>query len=180
MSKRWPASAKPNGLPRPIMELMHSRYVDGIVIRPLQDGDTATVQAVFARLGDRSRRRRFGAAKPRLSEPELALLARVDRAHHVLVAYIDGDERPAGIARLVRQGRVAEVAFEVADECQGRGIGTALAATLAGDARAAGIDEFHATVAGDNPRAVSLISRCTRGLRETWLGGELELVAALD
>jgi ribosomal protein S18 acetylase RimI-like enzyme len=158
---------------------MHSRYVDRIVIRPLRSGDTATVKAMFARLGAGSRRQRFGGAKRELSEEELALLARVDGERHVLVAYVDDDPRPAGLARLVRQGSTAEVAFEVADECQGRGIGTALARMLAGDARAAGIVELHATVAGDNPRAISLLSRCARGLRGTWRGGERELVAAL-
>jgi ribosomal protein S18 acetylase RimI-like enzyme len=159
---------------------MHSRYLNGVVIRPLRDGDTETVNAVFARLGDGSRRRRFGGAKRHLSKAELGVLARVDGDHHVLVAYVEDDRRPAGIARLVRQGQTAEVAFEVADECQGRGIGTALVRALAGDARAAGIVEFQATVAGDNPRAISLLSRCTRGLRGTWLGGERKLVAALD
>ena len=159
---------------------MHSRHLDGIVIRPLRDGDTATVEAVFGRLGDESRRRRFGGTKPRLSESELALLARVDREHHVLVAYLEGDRRPAAIGRLVRQGHSAEVAFEVADECQGRGIGTALARSLAADARAAGISELRATVAAGNRRAMSLLSRTTRRLRTGWLGGECELVAALD
>jgi GNAT superfamily N-acetyltransferase len=160
---------------------MHSRYIDGFVIRPLRDGDAETVLAVFARLGERSRRQRFAGAKPRLPEAELAALARVDRLHHVLVAYVDGDPRPAALARLVRQGEAAEVAFEVADELQGRGIGTALAEALAADARAAGIVEFHATVAGDNRRVISILSRCTRGLRAAWRGGgQLELVAALD
>jgi ribosomal protein S18 acetylase RimI-like enzyme len=158
---------------------MHSRFVDGFVIRPLRDGDTGTVEAVFARLGADSRRRRFNGAKPRLSEPELALLARVDGTHHVLVAYVEGDPRPAGIARLVRRGESAEVAFEVADDVQGRGIGTALTCALADDARAAGIVEFRATVAGDNQRAVSTLSRCTRRLNATWWGGERRVVAAL-
>ena len=158
---------------------MHSRYLGGIVIRPLRDGDTATVEAVFARLGTESRRRRFNGAKPRLSESELSLLARVDGLNHVLVAYLDGDPLPVGLARLVRDGASAEVAFEVADDLQGRGIGTALTCALADDARAAGIVEFRATVGGDNQRAVSLLSRCTRSLRGTWLGGERRLVAAL-
>jgi len=159
---------------------MHSRYVDGNVIRPLRDGDTATVTTMFARLGARSRRRRFLVVKNALSDAEVMELARVDRDHHVLVAYVGGDHRPAGIARLVRQGDAAEVAFEVADECQGRGIGTALARALAADARAAGIVEFRATVAGDNPQAVSILARCTRRLWTRWLGGTRELVAALD
>jgi len=159
---------------------MQSRYVDGIVVRPLRAGDEETVLAVFDRLGPESRRRRFGGAKPCLSAAELTLLARVDSEHHVLVAYADGDPRPAGLGRLVRDGPAAEVAFEVADAQHGRGIGTALAQALAADARAAGIAELHATVAWDNPRAMSLLARMSRRLRATWLGAERRVVAALE
>jgi GNAT superfamily N-acetyltransferase len=159
---------------------MHSRHVDGIVIRPLRNGETATVLDVFERLGAVSRRRRFGGVKPELPAAELVQLARVDATHHVLVAYADGDRRPAGIARLVRDGATAEVAFEVVDEHHGRGIGSALASALASDARAAGIAELHATVAGDNAPAVSLLARVSRRLRATWLGGERRVVAAID
>jgi ribosomal protein S18 acetylase RimI-like enzyme len=159
---------------------MHSRYANGVVIRPLKDGDAATVLAVFERLGADSRRRRYGGTKTQLSQPELALLSRVDGAHHVLVAFVEGDPRPAGLARLVRDGDAAEVAFEVADEQHGRGIGTALADALAADARAAGIAEFRATVAGDNGRAMSLLARTSHRLRATWLGGERSVVAALE
>jgi len=162
------------------MRAMYSRYQDGVTIRILHDGDTDTVAAVFARLGDESRRARFGGAKPRLSGAELAHLARVDGDHHVLVAYVDGDGRPAGIGRFVRVGNAAEVAFEVADELQGTGIGTALARMLAGDARAAGVVEFHATVTGRPQPVRSLFQRSTRRLRATWNGGECPLVAALD
>jgi GNAT superfamily N-acetyltransferase len=160
---------------------MRSRYLGGVTIRPLRNGDTSTVEAVFLRLSDESRRRRFGGAKPRLSTSDLALLARVDGDHHVLVAYAHGDPLPAGVARFVRRGRTAEVAFEVADEYQRRGIGSALAEALTDDARAAGILEFHATVTGDNQPVITLLSRATCKLRETWLGGgERKLVAALS
>jgi L-amino acid N-acyltransferase YncA len=159
---------------------MQSRYVDGVVVRPLRGGDEETVLAVFDRLGPDSRRRRFGGAKAHLSAAELRLLARVDAEHHVLVAYADGDPQPAGLARLVRAGTAAEVAFEVADVQHGRGIGTALAQTLAADARAAGISELHATVACDNARAMSLLARVSRRLRATWLGAERRVVAALE
>jgi len=159
---------------------MHARYHDGVVIRLLRNGDVAAVREVFERLGARSRRARFGAAKPLLSDAEALELARVDRTHHVLVAYVDGDPRPAGMARLVRDGSAAEVAFEVADDLQGRGIGTALAGALAADARAAGIRELRATIPPDNPRALSLVARCARALRTTWARGEVDVVAALD
>jgi ribosomal protein S18 acetylase RimI-like enzyme len=158
---------------------MHTRYVAGLTIRPLRGGDTETVAAVFARLGSRSRERRFCGAKPRLTERELAALARVDGEHHVLVAWVDGDPEPAALARLVRDGRTAEIAFEVADDHQGRGIGSTLVRELAADARAAGIETLVATVCGDNPRAVSLVRRLGVSLETRWRGGERELVAAL-
>jgi GNAT superfamily N-acetyltransferase len=158
---------------------MHSRYADRITVRPLRDGDTATVQALFDRLGPRSRARRFGGARPRLSEPDLRMLARVDATHHALVAYVDGDPLPAGLAQLVRSGDAAEVACAVADAHQRRGVGTALARELAADARAAGIVRLEATVQGDNPPAVSLLARCSRQLDVRWQGGERAFVLAL-
>jgi len=159
---------------------MQTRYVDGVTIRLLRDGDTDTVAALFDRLGSTSRERRFCGAKPRLSDGELALLARVDGDHHVLVGYLDGDPQPAGIARLVRDGAAAEVAFEVADEYQGRGVGSILARELAADARAAGIRQLVATVCGDNDRMVSLLKRVGESLHVSWRGGERELVASLE
>jgi protein lysine acetyltransferase len=160
--------------------LMQSRHVDGLTIRLLRNGDSATVASLFERLGSRSRERRFCGAKPQLSDHELEVLARVDYTHHVLVGYVDGDPEPVGIARLVRDGRSAEVAFEVADAYQGRGIGTILTRELAADARAAGITELQATVCGDNPPAMSLLSRVAQSLQVRWRGGERELVARLE
>ena len=158
---------------------MQTRYVNGLTIRPLRNGDTETVASVFESLGSRSREKRFCGAKPRLSDHELAALAQVDADHHVLVGYVDGDPQPAGMARLVRDGAAAEVAFEVADAHQGRGIGSHLANALAADARAAGIRELVATVCGDNPSIVSLLKRLG-DLRVQWSGRERELTVGLE
>ena len=180
MSRRWPGTGKFEGRSFVDHPHLHARYVDGITIRPLRDGDTDTVATLFARLGSRSRERRFCGAKPRLGEAELAALSRVDAEHHVLVAYVERDPRPAGIARLVSDGRSAEIAFEVADEHQGRGIGSVLARELAADARAAGITELVATVCGDNAAVVSLLRRVAGSLHVTWQGGEREFVLGLE
>jgi GNAT superfamily N-acetyltransferase len=158
---------------------MHTRYVEGVTIRPLWDGDTLTVAAVFERLGPRSRERRFCGAKPRILDTEFDALARVDADHHVLVAYVDGDVKPVGMARLVRVGDAAEIAFEVADAYQGKGVGSTLAHVLASDARAAGITRLVATVCGDNPPVVSLLRRIACSLHVTWQGGEREFVVGL-
>ncbi len=141
---------------------MHSCFVAGLTIRPLRNGDAETVAAWFARLGEESRRRRFGGAKPRLADAELSTLARVDGFRHVFVAYVAGDALPAGIAHLVREEASGEIAVAVADAWQGHGIGRALMNEMAAVARAAGIRELRATVAGDNRPAVSLLARLAR------------------
>ena len=158
---------------------MWARSVNGLTIRPLRNGDTDTVCALFARLGDRSRGRRFCGAKPRLSDSELAALARIDHVRHALVGYVAGDSDPAAIARLVRDGTRAEVAFAVADVYQGRGIGSTLGRELAADARAAGIRELVATVCGDNARIVSLLKRLGPSVEMSWSGREREFVVGL-
>jgi ribosomal protein S18 acetylase RimI-like enzyme len=161
------------------MVCMHTRFVDGLTIRPLRNGDVTTVSALMARLGERSRAQRFGGAKPRLSVRELDALARVDGTHHVLVAYTPGDGEPAGIAWLVRAEGEAEVACAVADEHQGRGIGTLLARELAAEARASGVTHLHATVRGDNDGALSLLARCAGAIDVRFAGGERDVLVAL-
>ena len=159
---------------------MHARFVNGLTIRPLRAGDTETVSALFARLGQSSRERRFCGAKPRLSDLELANLARVDRDHHVLVGFLDGDSAPVGIARLVRDGTSAEIAIAVADNVQSRGVGSTLASVLADDARAAGITQLVATVCGNNPRVVALLKRLGNSVNVSWQGREREFVVGLE
>jgi L-amino acid N-acyltransferase YncA len=136
---------------------MHSELIEGITIRPLRNGETDAIQTVFDRLGPRSRVSRFGGTKNALTAHDLEQLARVDRDHHVLVALLECE--PIGIARLVRDGASAEVAVEVADEWQGRRVGTLLMTRLAEDARAAGIERLHAFVAYDNSRSRALMHR---------------------
>jgi ribosomal protein S18 acetylase RimI-like enzyme len=161
---------------------MHTRVVKAkrgpeLLVRPLRHGDTATVQAVFDRLGEDSRRARFNGSKPRLGEQELCRLAVVDATHHVLVAYVHADPEPVGIARLARSGAGAEIAFEVADTYQGRGIGSALTQELVADACAAGIVEVTALVRSDNRAAFAVLSRVL-GQFELRLEGPEMLVRA--
>jgi ribosomal protein S18 acetylase RimI-like enzyme len=150
-----------------------------ILVRPLRRGDTATVQAVFERLGEASRRARFNGAKPRLGEKELRWLAAVGAAHHALVAFVDGDPAPVAIARLVRFGGSGEIAFEVADAYQGLGIGSALTRELVADARAAGVREVTALVRDDNPAALAVLRRVLGRLEVRFDGPEIFVRALL-
>jgi len=149
-----------------------------ILVRPLLPGDTATVQAVFERLGAASRRARFNGAKHRLGEKELRWLAAVGASHHALVAYVEGDPAPVAIARFVRFGGGGEIAFEVADAYQGLGIGSALTRELVADVCAAGVVEITALVRSDNPAALAVL-RCALGRLELRIDGSETFVRAL-
>jgi ribosomal protein S18 acetylase RimI-like enzyme len=163
---------------------MHTRIIQlkrgpALLVRPLRRGDARTVMAVFERLGDESRRTRFNGPKPCLRMSELRQLAAIDANHHALVAYVEGDPQPIAIARLVRDGGSAEIAFAVADAYQHRGIGSALAGELVADARAAGITEITALASSDNPAAVALLRRIAQ-VRDIKLEGpELSIRAAI-
>jgi ribosomal protein S18 acetylase RimI-like enzyme len=155
------------------------RHGPTLLVRPLERGDTATVSAVFERLGEQSRRARFNGPKPCLTPSELEQLAAVDSSHHALVAYVEGDPQPIAIARLARNGSSAEIAFAVADSHQHRGIGSALAAELIADARAAGITEITALASSDNPAALALLRRTADVVDVRLEGPELSIRAAI-
>jgi len=147
---------------------MHTRAIHNkklgklVTVRPLANGDTRTVTALFDRLSDASRASRFHAAKPRLTDREAAILAEVGPNSHVLVAHVGTDPLPAGLARLARDRSdpgTAEIAFEVADCYQRAGIGSLLVDMLLADARAAGIRRVDALVAISNRPARDLLHR---------------------
>jgi ribosomal protein S18 acetylase RimI-like enzyme len=148
-------------------------------VERLRNGDARTVMGVFERLSERSRRARFNGAKPCLSFGELRQLAAVDRKRYALVAYVDGDPQPVAIARFVRDGASAEIAFAVADEYQRRGIGSFVAERLVADARAAGITEIVALVASSNRAAVGLLRRVLDAIEIRFEDGEFSIRAAI-
>jgi GNAT superfamily N-acetyltransferase len=152
---------------------MNAEVIRGITVRALRGGETEVVQAVFDRLGPRSRLLRFGGAKNVLLPGELEQLARVDGDHHVLVAWLAGE--PVGIARLVRDGVAADVAFAVVDDLQGNGVGTVLSQRLAEDARAAGIETLRATISAENDASLALLKRMTTELSVQRAAGQLEV-----
>jgi RimJ/RimL family protein N-acetyltransferase/predicted CoA-binding protein len=125
----------------------------GIVqIRPIRSDDVDGLIAFFARLGPQSRYFRFFRVKDTLERHEAEYFTNIDyRQRMALVAIADG--------RIVAVGRydvlpddpaVAEVAFAVADEYQGRGIGSELLSLLTVHARRTGIGGFRAFVLADN------------------------------
>ncbi len=160
--------------------LIKPRHGPTLLVRPLERGDVATVLAVFERLGDESRRAHFNGPKPCLTRAEFEQFAAVGPSQHALVAYVEGDPQPVAIAQLARNDHAsAEIAFAVADSHQHRGIGSALAAELIADARAAGITEITALASSDNPAILALLRRSADVLDVHFEGPELSIRAAI-
>jgi RimJ/RimL family protein N-acetyltransferase len=150
-----------------------------VVAEPLSHGDVRTVLSIFTAMSERSRRLRFNGPKPWLTRGELRQLSTVDHQRQALVAYLENDRQPIGIARLVRNGDTAEIAFAVVDEHQRRGVGTALVSALLADARAAGITEVTALVSAGNAAALALLRRVLNALSVRHEGTDLSVRAAL-
>jgi GNAT superfamily N-acetyltransferase len=125
-----------------------------VVVRPVSSTDILLLADGFARLSEQSRRMRFLGNKEELSAAELRYYADVDhRDHEALIALDPGSGRGAGVARYVRDAgdpQAAEIALTVADDWQGRGLGTELLARLSYRARQEGICRFTGVVSDDN------------------------------
>lgn len=137
-------------------------------LRDLRPGERATVQAVFDGLSPASRERRFHGPRPTLSPAMLtALSAADDRDHVVLVAELGWGprRRPVGLARLVRTGPdSAELAVEVVDAAQGRGVGRRLVEATRARAMALGYRVVEADVLEDNAAMLHLLREVYAGI----------------
>jgi GNAT superfamily N-acetyltransferase len=131
-------------------------------IRPLEDGETGPVLAVFDGLHARSRELRFMSPKFRLTPTDLCQLTHVDGRDRVALVAELPDGRPVGIARFVRDPRdasAADVAVAVVDGWQRRGIGALLAKALAERARGAAVCRFTVMMLRENEGAARLMRR---------------------
>jgi RimJ/RimL family protein N-acetyltransferase len=156
---------------------------EAVAFRPLDRGERTAVLNVFHGLSERSRRQRFHGAKPRLSEREVDELVDVGCCgRHAVVAYERESGRAIGIARFVVDSHelaVAEVAYEVVDEWQGRGVGRGLAVELPRRANAEGVSRLRGLVDPANPPALGLLEHIGQVVERVYDGGALEVVVAL-
>lgn len=158
------------------------RLRDGMTIRirAIRADDRERLHENFAGLSQQSVYYRFMGFKRDLSPEELTRLTELDFKDHVgLVATIMGDGRELIIAvgRYVRgaEPRRAEIALAVLDDYQSHGIGRLLIEHLNYVARAGGITEFEANVAGDNVRALELFASIGLKVRRTLDSGIVHL-----
>jgi RimJ/RimL family protein N-acetyltransferase len=160
------------------------RLPDGapVVIRPIRPDDKGMLSEGLRRLSPQSAQRRFLTPKRSFSRAELRYLTEVDGRDHVaLVAEgpcpADPTRRLIAVARFVRledDSQAAEVAVTVADDWQGRGLGSLLAKHLAHSARNRDIRRFTATMASENVPAHRLMAKLTAHLEQHHVGGGVD------
>ncbi len=138
----------PVALPAP--REYHLRDGTPVFVRPIASYDKDRLRAGFHRLSPASRYQRFLAAMRDLSDAQLRQLTEIDYHDHMAWVALDPAQpgQPGvGVARYIRVANhpdTAEVAVTVADEWQGRGLGTLLLGLLSEWARAHGVTTFRA------------------------------------
>lgn len=162
-----PAGAA-DAVPYPAGDASDATLKDGtrVLLRPIRRDEGPRLLELYDRLSPESLYFRFFAV-PDKDHAKADYLAHVDYVNrYALVAEIGG--AIAGVARWERNmadpGR-AEVAFTVADELQGRGLGSLLFRRLATLARGHGIAAFDAEVLPSNEKMLRVFERS--GLPQT-------------
>src|SRR3954447_12197729 len=167
------------------MTLRPSPAVPELLLRRITPEDKDALVAGLGRLSDRSVYQRFLSPKPRLSSSELRYLTEVDFVdHYALVAVLaQAPDVVVGVGRWGRSAEApgdAEIAIVIADDLQGRGVGTALGRALADAATQRGITRFTATMLPSNRAAHRLFARLSHQLEtRRHAGGVDELSAPL-
>ena len=152
-----------------------------VQMRPIRASDAPALVALHGRLSEESVYLRYFSPHSRLSAREIERATSVDHRDREALVALDGDQL-IGVASYERQpgSDSAEVAFEVEDAHQGRGIGTLLFESLAASARAAGIRRFFAQVLPQNRRMLQLFRDVGLEERTRFEGGVVDVELALS
>ncbi|TKV28186.1 GNAT family N-acetyltransferase [Arthrobacter sp. NamB2] len=128
-------------------------------LRPISPADADAVQAFHVRQSQNSIYLRFFTYKAKLSAKELKRFTEVDHRDRVAFVITRGTDI-IGIGRYDRldDPLEAEVAFNVSDHHQGRGVGSILLEHLAVAARENGIRRFSAEVLPENRKMITVFA----------------------
>jgi len=154
-------------------------------VRPIRPDDSEAVADFHSRQSEESRYFRFFNPMPRLSRRDLARFTQVDHVDRVALVATVGEDI-VGIARFdaapVRPGRprAAEVAFNISDNHQGRGLGSVLLEHLAAAARERGIRKFTADVLPTNAKMIGVFREAGFEVRQGYSDGVLEVSFDID
>ena len=160
----------------------------GVVrLRPIRPSDADQLVKLHAGLSPRTRYLRYFSAYPRIPQRDLHKFTHMD--HHDRVGLlVELNDDVIAVGRYERTVPTdgedappeAEVAFVVADEHQGRGIGSVLLEHLAAAGRESGIERFHAVVLAENTAMLRVFRDAGYEVARHMDLGEVTLEFAID
>jgi RimJ/RimL family protein N-acetyltransferase len=163
-----------------VTEPQETQLRDGstAVVRPIAPTDVAAWRNFYSRLSERSVYRRFFGQHPYPSDAEVEYFVTVDGSERMAFV-VERDGAILGIGRYDLIGTLgAEVAFAVADDDQGKGVGTVLLNSLIEHAAQQGIHRFLAATLAENTAALNVFRRAGFTVESTTRAGETRV--ALD
>jgi len=133
-------------------------------VRPVRLTDEEPLRDLFYRLSDDSTYRRFMFCKRRHPHQEMQDLVQVDYEQSMALVACDAADERHEIVAMARYDvdpatRLADIAFVVRDEWQGRGLGTLLMQRMAAIARSHGLSGFTADVLVTNRPMLSVFQK---------------------
>ncbi|MFC6713586.1 GNAT family N-acetyltransferase [Branchiibius cervicis] len=151
---------------------------DGSVaqVRPIKPSDGDALRAFHDAQSPESTYLRFFAPMKHLSDKDVHRFTHVDYVNRVALVLRSGD-RLVGVGRFDRfdDGRKAEVAFNVADSFQGRGVGSVLLEHLAAIGLELGVEEFVADVLPQNIKMLSVFTEAGYAVKRAFEDGVVAL-----
>jgi acyl-CoA synthetase (NDP forming)/RimJ/RimL family protein N-acetyltransferase len=149
-------------------------------LRPITPADADALQRFHMAQSPESIYLRFFAPYPRLTEADLHRFTNVDHVDRVALVATVGDDIIA-VGRYDRtDARTAEVAFNVSDAHQGRGLGSGLLEHLSAAAREHGVHRFVAEVLPENRRMLGVFRDAGYEVRHAFEDGVVSLSFDID
>ena len=160
---------------------------DGVklFIRPVRIEDEEVLRNMFYTMSDQSRYLRFFSPQRTLPHPKAQLQVLLDYDERMAVGAFIGEppgEKLIGVARyiLVRATNLAEVAVEIPDTWQNKGVGTFLLNYLISIAKRRGIAGFNAIVLVENRKMMHLLQKAGYKLKTRFEEGAYEVEFKFD
>jgi succinyl-CoA synthetase alpha subunit/RimJ/RimL family protein N-acetyltransferase len=149
-------------------------------LRPITPEDAEALQQFHVAQSPESVYLRFFAPMPRLSDRDLERFTHVDHVDRVALVALVGD-RIIGVGRYDRvDSHEAEVAFNISDSHQGRGLGSVLLEHLAAAARERDIHRFVAEVLPQNRKMVHVFQDAGFEVTHHYGDGVISLAFDID
>nr|WP_245551744.1 bifunctional GNAT family N-acetyltransferase/acetate--CoA ligase family protein [Gordonia hirsuta] len=157
----------------------------GVVnLRPITPEDADALVRFHEGLSERTRYLRYFGPTPKLPPREVVRMTTVDYRDRVaMLAWLGDDVIAMGLYEgLGESGKPhsAEVAFVVADEHQGRGLGPILLEHLAGAAAENGFAKFEAEVLSENPNMVAVFKAAGYQISRSFDGSTVHVEFDID